>query len=173
MKSIPILLAVLVCAIFASCSRENAAAPRANANQKWVILTEADIFGDEYCDQLRGIWQPSESEVLRAIHDVRPYLERLKKTPSADKGDASAEIIRGRIGEILSNWDKYLCQAVGHTKDGKKLIHLNFFRPDEDGFPTWWREHYVYADDGGALFWRIEYDCSTNTFSDVETNGDA
>ena len=190
-RSIPILFALLAGTVCVSCSRDDAAqkagpgqtrttsratsqkpvARNTDENQNWVILTEADLFGDEYAENLEGIWQPSESEVVRAIRDVRPYLRGLQKTV-ANGAKPSPESIEGRIGEILANWDKYLCQAVGHTKDGKKLIHLNFFRPEEyDPLP--WRNHYYFVFDGGASFWRIEYDCGTNTFLDFETNGDA
>ena len=159
MKSIPVLLSVLAAAIFASCSREDKVAPRAlddqnrstrqaapqkppvvpsvQENQNWAILAKTDFF--------QGIWQPSESVVSHAIHDARQYLEKLKKTTSSDDE-------RKKIGEILAGWDKYLCQVVGHTKNGKKLIHLNFFpkRTIAEDLGKDWRRRYIMVDDGGA-----------------------
>ncbi len=192
-RSITILFALLTGTICASCSREDTVAPPVRekrggraiettpqnpfvatpqGNHTWTILTKTDLLDEESNPyDLQGIWEPSESEVVCAIHDVRPYLEKLKK--AADIRKVSAETSQGRIGEILTNWDTYLCQAVGHVKDGKKLIHLNFFRLEEDESPTGWRKHYYDACDGGAWFWRIEYDCNAKTFSDFETNGDA
>jgi hypothetical protein len=42
-KGIPILLFALAGAVFASCSREDTVASRANENQDWAILTKTDL----------------------------------------------------------------------------------------------------------------------------------
>ncbi len=190
MKSIPILLFALAGAIFASCSREEPAAPRgkedqnrntseatlqkppvatsARENQNWTILSETDVRNSASVrdSTFQGIWQPSESDVLRAINEARLYLEKRKKT-------ASSDYERKRIGDALARWDKYLCQAIGHTKEGKKLIHLNFFI---NVFPREtfdWRHGYIRylrAIGDGAMFWRIEYDYKAMEFLDFHAN---
>jgi hypothetical protein len=194
-KRIPILFALLAGTMFASCSRENSVAPAANDDQnrgtsqatpqkpsgadpteerKWAILTKAD-FPDEDSNpyDFKGIWEPSQSEVVAAIQAIRPYLAKQKKAPSPATGQVPADGGRKKIDDIVGNWDKYVCQAVGHTKSGKKLIHLNFFPKEDVGDSTNWLHRYVYGDDGGTWYWRIEYDCEAKTFSEFETNGDA
>jgi hypothetical protein len=162
MKSIPILLSVLAGTIFASCSREDVVAPRVSENQNrstsqaapekppvapprdeirnWAIFAKADL-SDEGNNpyELHGVWQPSDSDVFRVIQEARLHLERLKNTTSSDYD-------RERIGKVLAGWYKYACQVVGHTKHGKKLIHLSFFPVTQIDYmqERWskdWRHH--------------------------------
>ncbi len=210
-KIAPILLFSLAIAVFASCAREEPVASPAQENQvsssddrttqntsaepvdssiqkklNWVILTKTDL-SNEGSTGFQGIWQPSEADMHRVIQEARLYLEKLKKTTSSDDE-------RENIGKILAGWDKYLCQAVGHTRNGKKLIHLNFF-PNERASEEWkkqmkeivskvrnkqlpndvldWRHCYVVVCDGGAYYWRIEYDPQAKVFLNFETNGEA
>jgi hypothetical protein len=131
------------------------------ADQSWVILTKTDL------PKFQAIWEPSESDVPRIIHDARPYLEKLMKTTYSD-------FERERITQILPKWDKYVCQVVGHTENGKKLIHLNFLPKNGiwDHGSTDWRHQYIAVDDGGADYWTIEYDVNAKVFLDFAPNSD-
>jgi hypothetical protein len=180
-RSITILFAILAGTIFASCSREDAVTSNARKEQvsnggqttlqkprvpsptlkdpSWVILPG---FSEWVLTALgaQGTWQPTDSDVRQAIHDLRPYLERFMKTPEGDDD-------REQIEEILADWGTYACQAVGYTKDGKKFIHLNFLPKTEKD----WRRAYIGVCDGGASYWRIEYDKNAKSFSHFEANG--
>jgi hypothetical protein len=185
-RTIAILSLTLTCGGFVSCSRQDTVAPQPEVNQKqgtgqttsqepaavpqshehriFAILTKTDLVGSNF----QGIWQPSDADTIRAIHDARLYLEKLKRT-------TSEEYERAKIGEVLSGWDTYACQVVGHTKDGRKLIHLSFFpitqienlmaRRSRD-----WQHSYIIVNDGWTDYWRIEYDCKTKAFLDFQTN---
>jgi hypothetical protein len=190
-KTAAILLLALTCAVFASCSRDDAIAPRANEdqdrstseatpqeppvgtqpqqNENWTILTKSDLAAQGYTEDLEGMWQPSESDVPRAIREARPYLEKLKKTTSSKMERVKADAV------LSADWDRYYaCQAYGCTKDGRKLICLSFFpkglisRSKEEGVD--WRHQFVAAIDGGASFWVVSYDNETKTFSGFNTN---
>ena len=165
MKSIPILLFALAGATFISCTRKDSDSGT-EEDQTWAILAKDDLSDDD-SDLFQQIWEPSQSDVPRAIQATRLYLENLKKTTSSDSQ-------REKITEILGGWDRYLCQAIGHVKDGKKLIHLNFFAKEdvsEEDFTTW-QHHYIAGSNGGTEYWRIEYDYKAQTFSDFEINDD-
>jgi hypothetical protein len=182
LKSLAVLLFALTCAAFVSCSRQETVSPSGNKsrdrstdkaasdnpfipspmaeNANWAILTKAELADDVNADLIppfQGVWQPSQSDVRLAIHAARRYLEK------------------EQAKEILAKWDKYVCQAVGHTRNGKRLIHLNFFPRDEflgtGEDPMTWRHHYVVVDDGGNDFWQIDYDCDANVCLDFEANG--
>jgi hypothetical protein len=64
-------------------------------------------------------------------------------------------------------------------KDGRKMIHLNFFPRLEDPFTEfapgttepYWHFKYVLVMDGGPRFWQIEYDPAAKTFFDFRANG--
>jgi hypothetical protein len=143
------------------------AAPIAKENPVWVILTKTDL-SDKRTNEFQGIWQPSESDIPHILQEARAHLEKLKKT--------SSEYERGRIATILSGWDKSACQVVGHVKDGKKLVHLNFFPkdfPKDDEDCSGWQHRYIVVFDGGADFWQIDYDNEAKVFLDFWSNGDA
>jgi hypothetical protein len=147
-------------------------APPDAENANWAILTKAgiaDVSVYDYDDNsFQGIWQPSQSDVRLAIQQARLHLQKLAAKENPAQQSAK---------EVLSKWDKYLCQAVGHTKDGRKLILLNFFPRaavfGPDGKQMDWRHRYVEVSDGGNDFWRINYDRDTNECLNLESNGDA
>jgi hypothetical protein len=151
-------LGALVGLAFVGCGHRQGDVPQPAVNQNWAILSKSDLNGFE------GVWEPSESDVPALIQGARKYLEELRKTASPHK--------RAQLAEVLAAWDEYVCQVVGHTKDGKKLIRLNFLRirrGEEETFKNW-RNKYTVVDDGGSYFWRIEYDTKAKRFFDLEVN---
>jgi hypothetical protein len=177
-RTTAILLLGLTCGGFVSCSRMDTAAPHAEKNQgtseatlqNWIILSDTDVRDSPSLDDsdFNGLWQPSESDVGRVIQEARLHVEKLKKKASSDYD-------RKQIADILARWSRYYCQAIGHTKEGKKLIHLNSFinvLPRE----AWcdWRHRYIRclpATGDGATFWRMEYDCEAREFLEFHPNG--
>jgi hypothetical protein len=164
MKSIPILLMALAGLIGASCAREDHAVSQLSEHQDWAVLTDSDLSKREceiFCFQKR--WNPSESDVPYVLQQARLYVETRNKTSSSSDD-------REKIAGILARWDKYACQVIGYTKDGKKLIRLNFFVPEKE-FRNW-RHRYVVVADGGANFWQVDYDIEAHAFLNFGYHGD-
>jgi hypothetical protein len=147
--------------------REDAKGPE----RRWAILSKADLSIGPWRERSKGVWQPSKSQVTQVIQGVRPYLKKLKATTSLDWQ-------RQQIDDVLVGWDKYVCQVVAYSEKGKKRIHLNFISEgavDETLDPEGrdWRHSYLQVDDGGANFWRIEYDFDAGVYLGFECNGEA
>jgi hypothetical protein len=143
-----------------------------------VVLNKADLDGDVNADlfpPFQGVWQPSQSEVRAAIQRAREHMVAERAEAERTRKDGRGNGERGYSEEILAKWDKYVCQAVGHRKGGRKLIHLNFLPRDEFSNPgqdpTTWRHHYVVVFDGGTDFWQCDYDCDTHECLNFEANG--
>jgi len=81
------------------------------------------------------------------------------------------------INQVLINRSIYACQIVGYEKDGRKMIHLNFFPKNEmttrkpGTTEPYWHFRYVVVCDGGPSFWQIDYDCQTKRFLNFMANG--
>ncbi len=64
-------------------------------------------------------------------------------------------------------------QILGIEKNGKRLLHFNFFRAFiSDSFHKNWKETPVSVDDGGTDYWRMDYDPSTGKCLNFESNGE-
>jgi hypothetical protein len=160
-RSMLVLLIGLVGLGFAGCGHRQGDVPQPPTNQNWAILSKSD----RGVKQFEGVWEPSESDVPALIQGVRKYLEELRKTASPHE--------RADVADVVAAWDEYVCQVVGYTKDGKKLVRLNFVRirrGDEEEFKDW-RHRYIDVLDGGSDFWRIKYDTKAKRFFDFEVNG--
>jgi hypothetical protein len=66
-------------------------------------------------------------------------------------------------------------QYIGVITRGKKLIYLNAFPASALDPPDHidWRRTAFTACDGGDVFWGVEFDPATNSFANLEFNGDA
>jgi hypothetical protein len=129
-------------------------APQSGAN--WAILEQAPFASP--------IWRPEPSVIPPLIDRARTYVENLKN-------QATVEYKKKNLEYVLSHWDHYACQIVGYTEKGKKLVHLNFFplgRENEN-----WRRDYLHAYDGGASFWRLDYDPEKQACLNFDVNGPA
>jgi len=77
-----------------------------------------------------------------------------------------------RYSEIGSNLALYGRQYAGVITNKKRIIYVNFFikemPPDAKAIKT-----PVIVCDGGDGYWGIEFDVDTETFSNLETNGEA
>jgi hypothetical protein len=134
-------------------------------------------------EPVTGYWDPTlatiltiESMLERILELERMKFVEITLAPGSD--EASLEMARGwlfSIREILGNYSSYRRQYVGiKVAGGTRRVLVSSFpevpegAPDE--FPSW-LQRWVYVDDGGASFWRIEYDVATGTFLGFDVNG--
>jgi hypothetical protein len=132
-----------------------------------------------------GRWSPEKKDIPALIEATFQYLW-LYKEPKGDNPlgiSLDEKMMQERtnrdINEVLVDRPIYACQIVGYEKDGRKMIHLNFFPKDMDGFidrkpgssEPYWHFRYVTVSDGGPHFWQIDYDCLSKTFLNFRANG--
>ncbi len=148
-----LLFIVLTLFILNSCAIDSGPDPKLISKDKYVILGSGD-------------WTPSKSDSKRALIAVEQYLKKpdLNKTLYSDDDE-----LLENIGKIKKNITKYYVQIIGIRKNGKKIIHCNFFF---SVFPEWKYDEVVIKD-GGFGVWRIYYDPKTNKCSDMSVNGEA
>jgi hypothetical protein len=113
---------------------------------------------------IEDYWYPSEDDVAAAETGLRNALhERLAEeraeTASAER-DANVEALK----HVLSNFDKYLRQYAGIVVSGSRRVLVNAFPNDV----YCWRDDYVAIDDGGAWFWRMQYDLKLHQYLHFE-----
>ena len=126
------------------------------------------ILGDPGGHYHAVYWRVPRGEAERADRGVRQFL--LTQTPS-----------------IAARYSEYYGQVVGTTDaSGRKLIHLNYFCPDqfwdESGFRlkapwTWGRARWTYelveVEDGGECFFHLDFDPATGRYENFGVNGEA
>lgn len=141
----------------------------------WVILP--DDKKDEWIPTAckKGRWVPTKEDIPGVINAAYKYVKGLAGNPESSKTSYGQRI----ISETLDYRPTAGCQVVGYMKDGRKMIHLNFFPRLEDPFTEfapgttepYWHFKYVLVMDGGPRFWQIEYDPAAKTFFDFRANG--
>jgi hypothetical protein len=111
-----------------------------------------------------GDWSPSQDDIPKALVAIQSFLDNTSGLDHPSKAD---------VKMILGHTKNYRVQFLGVMHDGKKAIWCNFFpapRNDKDRFP-YWKEKKVRVEDGGAWYWRIYYDPSTQKCSGFDANG--
>ena len=112
-----------------------------------------------------GDWKPDEKDTQNPLTAVQAFLEKPTHTrpPEADT-----------IQQILRDAKHYRVQFRGTLLQKRRVIFCNFFHAphpiQKDPFPGW-RQEQVDFDDGGACFWHIYYDPSTDKCLGFESNG--
>ncbi len=120
------------------------------SDSKWTVLRQARWFS--------GYWKCDEAKIAEVVANSKSFLVQLS-------AETASEYQRREIEKILAHWDDFSCQVVCHTKNGKRMVHLNFF-------PRWKAEkEYLTVMDGGFWFWRAEFDYDGNQFVDFTVNG--
>ena len=152
----------------------------------WVIMPMAPKPDDwVMTNTFYGRWSPDGKDIPALIEATFEYLWLFDEPREKDEwaiGEDSHTKNRRTYEEksaiqVLINRPIYACQVVGYEKDGRKMIHLNFFPKNEittrepGTNEPYWHFRYVQVMDGGAWFWQIEYDPATKTFSDFRANG--
>lgn len=178
---IPRLSWVAVSCIVCSCSVEESPDPQPRIGGHITIMPEStlpraiELFGRQGCTY----WQPSAQEVEKAANLIHAALVRGRKNPFSiseraynPRDDWISEYYTRKIGDVLNQYSLYSCQVIGLQDRGKKFIAFSFF-PMKVDRP--WRNvdsMFVEVFDGGADYWRIEYDVLERRFVSFEPNGD-
>jgi hypothetical protein len=107
-------------------------------------------------------WVPEKKQIAQAKEDVRSFLEEKLNSPT------TSDYTKRELRKILSWWPKYRFQVFGKIESGRKIMHLNFMILEER---YWKRNQLVRVSDGGAAYWRVDYDIETRTFASLLING--
>jgi hypothetical protein len=130
---------------------------------------------------------PSVEQVRALELRLRSALERGRAEPEtllpiAGDREQRADMrwgVRGALDEILAHYARYRRQYAGVVLTGgvRRVLASPFPEAragERDEFPDWttrWLGDAV--DDGGADYWRIQYDVSSERFSAFDVNGSA
>lgn len=150
MKKIIVSIILMTCASISVC-----AADKISKENQTILENQNKTYGP------KSHWVPSKAQTSMALEAIYKFLNK-KMTP--DWRNRQRKIIQDQLSS-------YHVQFVGIIIDGRKSIHCNFF-PDEDSFKHD-KDSYVYVLDGGASYWRINYDIEKNICFDFEVNGEA
>ena len=110
------------------------------------------FFGDWH-----GFWTPSPDDI-RSLEDGLP----------SALADAECDPY---IREHLASYRR---QYVGVVVDGRRRILVNAFRFWEGNKPEshyYWLHQYVFVNDGGYYYWRIQFDMHTKRYLEFSQNG--
>jgi hypothetical protein len=129
-----------------------------------IILKENQVI-------LKTEWAPVEEQTDRALTTIVEYLNNI--------GENTDQVyLINSAKKILAEINQYCVQFTGINKDGKKIIHCNFFHIEDHwkhgspGHPNW-KESLVMVLDGGYWYWQIEYDIETKKCFNFRVNGEA
>jgi hypothetical protein len=130
-------------------------------------------------DPVIGYWQPPATVIDALEASLRPALESGRSKPesvarmSRDARDRAEEAwgIFGAIEEILAHFGEYRRQYAGIVvRGGARRVLVSCFREDVPREFPHWDTQWVEVDDGGASFWRIQYDVDSGRFLGFEMN---
>lgn len=167
MKALVFVLLCSTCVGGLSCRQ--ATLSSSTAQEKWVVLSEAEEFN--------SIWTPREANIPELIRGAAVYLQQLANASSSDYlhneiQKMKSEYLKREIQDITSQWDDYVCQVIGYTKDEKRLIHLNFLLPaSATKWDVDWRKEFIQVNDGGAAFWQVDFDPEEKLYLNFHPSG--
>ena len=134
------------------------------AGDTWMVLSRHAKF-------CHVTWIPTAEQVLKARQTAKRHLEEsLPRLKSSKEREDQYKLSNARI--ILKYFDSYRLQAGGQTKDGCRIICLNFvttFGPETE---QRWRkdERYIIMDSGSFNFWTVRYDPESDAILSWNTN---
>jgi hypothetical protein len=129
---------------------------------------------------------PSTDEIHELELRLRQALEHAIEEPDtvyvlpADPRERSEALwgVRGALREILNHYAEYRRQYAGVVSNaGARRVLVSSFpethagERDDSAWTVRWLGDAV--DDGGASYWRIQYDLASGTFSFFDLNGSA
>jgi hypothetical protein len=132
--------------------------------------------------EVAGYFSPTAAMITTLESRLRPALELGREKPetlyrlSTNAEDRAEESwgVRGALAEILQRFEfrrQYVGIVVG---GGARRILVNCFPEVEPGkqdeFADWTRSWQDSVDDGGAEFWRIQYDLTMGQFLGFNIN---
>jgi hypothetical protein len=110
-----------------------------------------------------GQWTPTPGQTQRAFARIQAFLQKNQPNQRA-------------VGEILADKAGYRVQFLGIQRAGKQIMVCNFFpahhAASRDPF-SFWKERQVIVRDGGAQFWQIEYELTTDRCSGFQVHFEA
>jgi hypothetical protein len=170
-RSHAILLLLIVLAI--GCAGHGRIVPQ----EKDPSLTQGEAFATVQGDRFLGAIIPADR-----VDDQNYFFGDWDGfwTPSAndvgslEEGLASALTDAGCDPYIHEHLASYRRQYVGVIVDGRRRILVNAFRFWEDEEPEshyYWLHQYVFVNDGGHYYWRIQFDMHTKRYLEFDQNG--
>ncbi|MBA7686374.1 hypothetical protein ES703_94818 [subsurface metagenome] len=108
------------------------------------------IFDDERT--IDGYWTPREKDILAAEAGIQDFMKASEP-------------------EIFKRLHQYGRQYFGVIVDGRKRVYCNFFIDPEEH--PYWKSSFVLVLDGGANYFRIEYDVDSKKCLNFHPNGEA
>jgi hypothetical protein len=139
--------------------------------EEYVLLDSSQAIKavsqcSRWSPKIGGSWNPS-IDCIKTLELHLSAIESLKSDSSRMPPNCEYEHIH--------NPEKYIRQYVGVIVDDHRYIYINAFPRyiiDEFKKSTFsWRNVPVVICDGGSAFWGVLYDPSSNTFSELSTNG--
>src|SRR4029453_14869906 len=142
-----------------------------------VLVPTLCARGESLPDGFAIMPQSEGPALMRQCSRFAPTHISRFRTPSVPQVQA----IEQRLVELLRRSGHHIKlvdsrrQYIGATTRDKKQIYLNAFPASAFDSPDHidWRKTAVAACDGGDVFWGVEFDPATNSFSNLEFNGDA
>ena len=183
------LMAATLLVVVASFETSYSQAPRPNHAPKAVLVTGEGYEGAIFAtapghhaivpDGVREFWTPTKSDVSEFEQGLRAYLESAVADPSraderSPRQPQRGAYLPGEIRKIIDNLPRYRRQYYGVVIHGSRQLYVNFFpapgKQGPDRFP-YWLESFVVVRDGGAWFWRIQYDPLKKKYLGFHSNG--
>jgi hypothetical protein len=122
------------------------------------------IFPKEYqLHKYENRFTPTKEEITQAENALNKQFRKFKISKWNLAGGPN----------ILNNLNKYRRQYFGIIdENGNRILYINAFWSDEDGF-DYWLDKEIFVNDGGSYFWNIKYFINENLLSDLMINGGA
>lgn len=117
---------------------------------------------------LRGgvpTWAPSEEQVQELIRGAKSHLSaRIAEEAKASK-------LKSQLELIISNWDGFVCQAVGIKEADAHYLHLRFFPKRTQGMYDLSKSN-PQPIAGGWHNWSIKYRIESKAYCQLQINPD-
>jgi hypothetical protein len=113
-----------------------------------------------------GDWIPSQAQVDAAYKSAQTFLQ---------KPIVPEPYYVGQVAEILKHRKEYRVQFIGIHRNGRKVVHCNFFpirfTGEKQDDAAYWKREIVEVMDGGFWYWRLNYDPQTGRSNNFLVNG--
>jgi len=127
------------------------------ANYSGVIIPEERIADMNYFfGEWEGFWTPTESDIESLENGLLEALEEIDCNPY-----------------IRQHLDTYRRQYVGVIVGKDRRVLVNAFPAPDEGFDSkyYWRHQFVFVEDGGYHYWRIQFDPASGRYDQFDQNG--
>lgn len=155
-----VVLLTNYCLLFIACSfvfaaeMQNDQIVRSN-NLEGVICTNYGDWPHSLFGSSTGeFWKPSKEEILVGEAAIEKYLVQLRPARSPD---------------LAKKLPEYRCQYLGIAVNGRKRIYYNFYHKDHAVLT----DEPVIVQDGGNMFFQIEYDIQDGKCYSLHINGES